>query len=193
MNRVFRVAARAGFLLMLCASSRDAVGQATEPFLGQTMTAGFSFCPVGWALMDGQLMSISQNSALFNLLGTTYGGDGRTTFALPTAKPIFTASGAPLIGANHPGAHLHAETLARSVWDPDGDPAARGIMSLVAVHRLREVACLYGFTRFEPAPLATDELEDVGLAVSGAPLAQTPDWLPAVEQFGEGFFLQFSL
>jgi Domain of unknown function (DUF1998) len=65
-------------------------------------------------------------------------------------------------------------------------------MSLVAVHRLREVACLYGFTRFEPAPLATDELEDVGLAVSGAPLAQTPDWLPAVEQFGEGFFLQFS-
>jgi hypothetical protein len=65
-------------------------------------------------------------------------------------------------------------------------------MSLVAVHRLREVACLYGFTRFEPAPLATDELEDVGLAVSGAPLAQTPEWLPAVEQFGEGFFLQFA-
>jgi hypothetical protein len=102
------------------------------------------------------------------------------------------ASGAPLIGANHPGAHLHAETLDRKDWDPDQDPAARGIMSLVAVHRLREVACLYGFTRFEPAPLATDELEDVGLAVSGAPLAQTPDWLPAVEQFGEGFFLQFS-
>ena len=71
------------------------------------------------------------------------------------------ASGAPLIGANYPGAHLHAETLDRSVWDPDGDPAARGINSLVAVHRLREVACLYGFTRFEPAPLATDELEDV--------------------------------
>ena len=102
------------------------------------------------------------------------------------------ASGAPLIGANHPGAHLHAETLDRSVWDPDGDPTARGIMSLVAVHRLREVACLYGFTRFEPAPLATDELEDVGLAVSGAPLAQMPDWLPAVEQFGEGFFLKFA-
>jgi hypothetical protein len=67
-----------------------------------------------------------------------------------------------------------------------------GINSLVAVHRLREVACLYGFTRFEPAPLANDDLEDVGLAVSGAPLGQNPDWLPAVEQFGEGFFLQFS-
>jgi hypothetical protein len=102
------------------------------------------------------------------------------------------ASGAPLIGTNEPNARLHAETLDRAVWDPDGDPTARGIMSLVGVHRLREVACLYGFTRFEPAPLATDDLEDVGLAVSGAPLAQTPEWLPAVEQFGEGFFLQFA-
>jgi hypothetical protein len=102
------------------------------------------------------------------------------------------ASGAPLIGANEPDARLHAETLDRTIWDPDSDPVARGILSLVAVHRLREVACLYGFTRFEPAPLATDDLEDVGLAVSGAPLAQTPEWLPAVEQYGEGFVLQFA-
>jgi hypothetical protein len=58
--------------------------------------------------------------------------------------------------------------------------------------RLACTTSLYGFTRFEPAPLATDELEDVGLAVSGAPLAQTPESPPAVEQFGEGFFLQFA-
>ena len=64
-----------------------------------------------------------------------------------------------------------------------------GIASLVAVHRLREVACLYGFTRFEPAALANDDLEDVGLAVEGAPLANSPSWLPAVEQFGEGIFI----
>ena len=61
---------------------------------------------------------------------------------------------------------------------------------MVAVHRLREISCIYGFTRFEPAPLASDELEDVGLAVSGAPLAKSPDWLPAVDQYGEGFFVQ---
>jgi hypothetical protein len=102
------------------------------------------------------------------------------------------ASGSPLIGSTEPGAHLHAETLDRRVWDPDNESALNGIQSIVAVHRLREVVCLYGFTRFEPAPLATDELEDIGLAVSGAPLAQNPEWLPAVEQFGEGFFLQFS-
>ncbi|MEY9161636.1 DrmB family protein [Bradyrhizobium japonicum] len=102
------------------------------------------------------------------------------------------ASGDALIGSDSPDANLHAETLDRALWDPDEDAVATGIKSLVAVHRLREVACLYGFTRFEPAPLATDELEDVGLAVEGAPLAQMPDWLPAVEQFGEGFFVQFA-
>ena len=102
------------------------------------------------------------------------------------------ASGKALIGENSPDAHLHAQTLERAAWDPDHDPALSGLGSLVAVHRLREVACLYGFTRFEPAPLANEDFEDVGLAVSGAALGQNPDWLPAIEQFGEGFFLQFA-
>jgi hypothetical protein len=109
-----------------------------------------------------------------------------------TAEYQLLASGDALIGENHPKAELHAETLERSVWDPDDDPALAGIAALVAVHRLREVACLYGFTRFEPAPLATDDLEDVGLAVAGAPLGQSPEWLPAVEQFGEGFFVKLA-
>ena len=99
------------------------------------------------------------------------------------------ASGRALIGVNSPDAHLHAETLLRTVWDPNGDPELAGVGAVVAVHRLREVACLYGFTRFEPAPLASDDLEDVGLAVRGAPLGQNPDWLPAIEQFGEGIFI----
>jgi hypothetical protein len=87
---------------------------------------------------------------------------------------------------------LHAQTLDRAIWDPTSDPSLSGISSLVAVHRLREVACLYGFTRFEPAPLANEDLEDVGLAVNGAALGQNPEWLPAVEQYGEGFFIRFS-
>jgi hypothetical protein len=99
------------------------------------------------------------------------------------------ASGQAVIGTPTPDALLHAETLPRGLWDPDGSAVLRGVSSLVAVHRLREVACLYGFTRFEPAPVVTDELEDVGLAVRGAPLARNPTWLPAVEQFGEGLFL----
>lgn len=58
----------------------------TEPFIGEiTMFAG-NFAPRGWALCDGQLLAISGNEALFSLLGTTYGGDGRTTFALPDLR-----------------------------------------------------------------------------------------------------------
>lgn len=57
-----------------------------EPFLGQIQMFGFNFAPRGWAFCEGQLLPISQNSALFSLLGTTYGGDGRTTFALPDLK-----------------------------------------------------------------------------------------------------------
>ena len=55
----------------------------SEPFIGEIRANGFSFAPRGWAFCDGQLLPVSQNSALFSLLGTTYGGDGRTTFGLP--------------------------------------------------------------------------------------------------------------
>jgi len=57
-----------------------------EPFLGQIQIFGFNFAPRGWALCDGQLLPISQHTALFSLLGTTYGGDGRTTFGLPDLR-----------------------------------------------------------------------------------------------------------
>lgn len=99
------------------------------------------------------------------------------------------ASGRTLIGENRPGARLHAETLPRAAWDPTGDEVCLGITSLVAVHRLREVSCLYGFTRFEPAPMADEGLEDIGLAIRGASLGINNDWLPAIEKFGEGLFI----
>lgn len=54
-----------------------------DPFVAEVRVFGFNFAPTGWALANGQLMPISQNTALFSLLGTTYGGDGKSTFALP--------------------------------------------------------------------------------------------------------------
>jgi microcystin-dependent protein len=57
-----------------------------EPYLGQITLVAFNFAPLGWALCNGQLLSIAQNTALFSLLGTTYGGDGQTTFALPDLR-----------------------------------------------------------------------------------------------------------
>lgn len=60
--------------------------QATEPFLGQIAFVPYNFVPKNWAPCNGQLLPISQNQALFALLGTTYGGNGTTTFALPDMR-----------------------------------------------------------------------------------------------------------
>ena len=71
----------------------------SEQFIGEIRMFGFNFAPQGWALCDGQLLPISQNTALFSLLGTTYGGDGRTTFALPDMRsrvPVHQGQGAGL-------------------------------------------------------------------------------------------------
>jgi len=57
-----------------------------DPFLGEIRLFGFNFAPNGWALCQGQVMSIAQNTALFSLLGTYYGGNGQTTFALPDLR-----------------------------------------------------------------------------------------------------------
>jgi len=102
------------------------------------------------------------------------------------------ASGRGQIGVNDPDARLYATTLDRASWATETRHDLRAVGDVVAVHRLREVMCLYGFTRFEPAPTsADDELEDVQLAVTGAPIAEHADWLPAIEQFGEGIFIRF--
>lgn len=58
----------------------------SEPFLAEVRMVGFNFAPRGWALCDGQILPINQNQSLYSLLGTTYGGDGRTSFALPDLR-----------------------------------------------------------------------------------------------------------
>jgi microcystin-dependent protein len=65
-----------------------------DPFVAEIRVFGFNFPPTGWAQCDGQLLPLSQNTALFSLLGTTYGGDGKVTFALPNLQ---------LRAAMHPG------------------------------------------------------------------------------------------
>ena len=104
------------------------------------------------------------------------------------------ASGQAEIGTNDPSAKLFAQTLSREAWAGGADVDVSAIRNLVAVHRLREVTCLYGFTRFDSAPPSGDGVaEELELPVEVAPLAseQAVDWLPAVEQFGEGIFIHF--
>ena len=82
-----------------------------EPYLGEVRIFGFSFAPRGWAYCDGQLVSIAQNNALFAVLGTTFGGDGQTTFGLPNMK-----GNAPMEWGNGPG--LTPRTLGQLAGEP---------------------------------------------------------------------------
>ncbi len=68
----------------------------SQPYVGEIRLVGFNFAPTGWATCDGQLMAISQNDVLFTLIGTTYGGDGQQTFALPDLRgrlPVHVGTG----------------------------------------------------------------------------------------------------
>jgi len=72
-----------------------------EPFIGEIRTVSFSFAPRGWAQCNGQLLAINQNQALFSILGTTYGGDGIRTFALPDLRsriPVSFGVNGPQLG-----------------------------------------------------------------------------------------------
>src|SRR5207253_2188622 len=73
-----------------------------DPFVAEIRIFPFNFAPKGWAWCDGQLMPISQNTALFSLLGTTYGGDGKSNFALPDMQ-----GNAPMHPGQGPGLSLH--------------------------------------------------------------------------------------
>lgn len=73
-----------------------------DPFVAEIRIFPFNFAPKGWAFCDGQLMPLSQNTALFSLLGTTYGGDGKSTFALPNLQ-----GSAPMHPGQGPGLSLH--------------------------------------------------------------------------------------
>ena len=80
-----------------------------EPFLSEIRLFSFVFAPKGWALCNGQLLPINQNQALFSLLGTTYGGDGRVNFALPDLRgqtPIHVGSGHTLGERGGEQAHM---------------------------------------------------------------------------------------
>ena len=74
----------------------------SNPFLAEIRIFPFNFAPKGWAFCDGQILPLSQNTALFSLLGTTYGGDGKSNFALPNMQ-----GNAPMFYGQGPGLSLH--------------------------------------------------------------------------------------
>jgi len=89
----------------------------SEPFVGEIRMFAGNFAPRGWAFCDGQLLAVSQNDALFSLLGTIYGGDGRTTFGLPDMRgriPVHAGTG-PGLNTIRLGAKAGAEDVTLTV------------------------------------------------------------------------------
>lgn len=113
-----------------------------DPFIGEIKLVGFNFEPRGWAFCDGRLLPIAQNEALFSLLGTVYGGDGRTTFALPDLRgrsPVGMGQGpglSPVTLGEQAGqenitlqqaqmpTHTHTLSVAGSASEPVNAPTA---------------------------------------------------------------------
>ena len=113
----------------------------SEPFVGQIIAVGFNFAPVGWAICDGSLLPISQYSTLFNLIGTTFGGDGQSTFGLPDLRgraALGMGQGAGLqsyglgqsggaesvtLSSGQVGSHTHALAAAATATTPTPGPS----------------------------------------------------------------------
>jgi microcystin-dependent protein len=104
-------------------------GTASGPYIGQIMMVGFNFAPVNWALCNGQLLPISENEALFQLIGTTYGGDGQQTFGLPDLRgrvPVHQGTGSTgtpyvlgeLTGLEQVTLNVNQLPSHQHVWDP---------------------------------------------------------------------------
>ncbi|MGH9931916.1 MAG: phage tail protein [Pyrinomonadaceae bacterium] len=103
----------------------------STPFLGEIKIISWNFPPRGWAFCNGQLLPINQNQALFSLLGTTYGGDGRTTFGLPNLQgrsPVHRGNG--IVQGQASGETAHTLTMAemtQHTHTPMGTATAAGV------------------------------------------------------------------
>lgn len=119
-----------------------------EPFLSEIRMMSFGFAPKGWALCDGQLLPINQNQALFSLLGTTFGGDGRVNFALPDLRgraPLHVGGGHTLGERGGEQAHtLSISELPQHLHVAQGTSATASPQPVPTNAYLAPTASLYG-------------------------------------------------
>lgn len=118
----------------------------SEPFLAEIRMVGFNFAPRGWAFCDGQILPINQNQSLYSLLGTTYGGDGRTSFALPDLRgrtpihkdsehPLGQKDGAETITLTSAQIPSHSHALNASRTAGDSRSSANNVLASSALYR----------------------------------------------------------
>ncbi|MCH9649023.1 MAG: tail fiber protein [Deltaproteobacteria bacterium] len=143
----------------------------SEPFVGEIRMFGGNFAPRGWAFCDGQLLAVSQNDALFSLLGTIYGGDGRTTFGLPDMRgrvPLHAGSG-PGLSPRRLGAKAGAENVTLTVNQmPSHGHALQGTSAFVdqttpqSRMPARSPAADLWATDFSPQTMSSASITSVG-------------------------------
>ncbi|ACL59739.1 phage tail protein [Methylobacterium nodulans] len=156
----------------------------SEPFIGEIILFAGNFAPRGWAFCNGQILSIAQNTALFSILGTTYGGNGQTTFALPDLRgrvPVSAGQGpglspyslgqitgsetVTLIASQMP-AHTHsvaADAAAGTVDSPNGANLAKPITAV------RPATAVNGYTSGNPTEPVTLAPATIGVAGGSQP------------------------
>jgi microcystin-dependent protein len=139
-----------------------------DPFVAEIRIFPFNFAPKGWAFCDGQILPLSQNTALFSLLGTTYGGDGKSNFALPNMQ-----GNAPMHPGQGPGLSLH------DLGETGGSETVSLLESEIPSHSHSLMASAQPATRTGPANNSLARIPTAGstpyLAPSGAPLVSMSD------------------
>jgi microcystin-dependent protein len=137
-----------------------------NPFVAEIRIFPFNFAPKGWAFCNGQLMPISQNTALFSLLGTTYGGDGKSTFAIPDMQ-----GNAPMHPGQGAGLNLY------DLGEMGGSENVTLLASEIPAHTHNLMASGTNSTKSSPAGNALGRASGATpyAAPTGAPLVQFPD------------------
>jgi microcystin-dependent protein len=161
------------FLMLIAGMPATEARAGDEPFIGEMLWVSFNFAPRGWARCDGQLLSINQNQALFALLGTQYGGDGKTTFALPDMRGRVPINAGQGTGSNYVqgqtgGGSAHALTVNEMPAHNHGFQASTGVGNVTT-----PAGNLYGqsgtMKLYGPNPAATMAAGAIGNAGSGQP------------------------
>jgi microcystin-dependent protein len=131
-----------------------------DPFVAEIRILPFNFAPKGWAWCNGQILPISQNTALFSLLGTTYGGDGKSTFALPDLQ-----GRAPMHPGQGPGLSLH------NLGESAGLETVTLLESEIPAHNHALLATANPGNLAAPSPARSLARSSPGTAYKGSPVA----------------------
>ena len=161
---------------------------AVSPFIGEIQAFGFNFAPSGWAKCEGQLLPVASNTALFSLIGTTYGGNGRTTFALPDLRNTFPVHGvyphnAAYTGIGERGGHQNLALSIKNLPTHSHNATLHVTTDNAALSTPKETSVIarpgkLDSREFTPSEGFKDTIPNITLSNSSVKVANTGDGEP---------------